>query len=131
VPSSITVVLPTYNERENLPKIVDQLLRLDVADGQVTVLVVDDDSPDGTGKIADALAEANPGRVRVLHRTVKDGLGRAYLAGFAQALSDGADVVVQMDADLSHPVSALPAMVAALGPEAGVVLGSCGYPSRT
>lgn len=95
-----TIVTPTYNEAENLPKLVSALFALPVEN--LKILVVDDHSPDGTGQVADELAEKHPGRVRVLHRAGKLGLGTAYLAGFHQALEDGADAVVQMDADFSH-----------------------------
>ena len=111
------VVLPTYNERENLPLIVPRILE---AAPQVDVLVVDDNSPDGTGTIADELAAREP-RVRVLHRPRKQGLGRAYLAGFAQALERGYGCVLEMDADFSHDPSRLPALLAA---DADLVLGS-------
>ncbi|GAA3887523.1 polyprenol monophosphomannose synthase [Saccharothrix violaceirubra] len=114
----VVVVVPTYNERENLPVLVGQLLALDVH-----VLVVDDNSPDGTGEVADKLVADAPGRVGVLHRTAKDGLGRAYVAGMTRALDEGADVVIQMDADLSHPVSVIPLMVSTVL-ESDVVLGS-------
>src|SRR5690606_32025428 len=89
------------------------------------VLVVDDASPDGTGEVADALAAADP-RVRVLHRAAKDGLGRAYLAGFAQGLREGRTVLVEMDADGSHPADALPGMLERLAadPSLGLVIGS-------
>ncbi|HEY4458399.1 MAG TPA: polyprenol monophosphomannose synthase [Pseudonocardiaceae bacterium] len=117
------MVVPTYNERENLPELVAELMALDVPD--LHVLVVDDDSPDGTGRIADGLAESMLDRVGVLHRTDKDGLGRAYVAGMTRALDEGADIVVQMDADLSHPASAIPVMLDELGnSDAAVVLGS-------
>ncbi len=98
------VVIPTYNEKENLEKIVGAVLDVD---REVEVLVVDDNSPDGTGAIADTLAAADP-RVHVLHRAGKEGLGPAYRAGFRRALELGADLVVQMDADFSHPPDALP-----------------------
>jgi dolichol-phosphate mannosyltransferase len=118
-----TVVVPTYNERDNLPPLVDQLAALEVPD--LHVLVVDDNSPDGTGDIADKLAQEGPIPVGVLHRTAKDGLGRAYVAGMGRALADGADIVVQMDADLSHPCTAIPAMIEKLTTtDAAVVLGS-------
>jgi dolichol-phosphate mannosyltransferase len=94
------VVLPTYNERENLPLIVDAILALGV-DG-LEILVVDDNSPDGTGALADTLAEQYPGRLHVFHRQEKNGLGPAYVAGFKRAISMGADYLVQMDADFSH-----------------------------
>lgn len=118
-----TVVVPTYNERENLPKLVGLLADLDLEN--LHVLVVDDNSPDGTGKIADELAETGPIPVTVLHRTEKNGLGRAYVAGMTRALDDGADIVVQMDADLSHPTEVIPTMVDTLTTtDAAVVLGS-------
>ena len=102
------VVLPTYNERENLPSIVPAIL---AAAPQVDVLVVDDNSPDGTGALADALAAKDP-RVRVLHRARKEGLGRAYLAGFAEALSRGYGRILEMDADFSHDPARLPELLA-------------------
>jgi dolichol-phosphate mannosyltransferase len=104
------VVVPTYNEAENLPRIAPQILeRLPGA----TLLVVDDSSPDGTGRLADELAAANE-RVRVLHRPGKQGLGRAYVDGFKRAITDGAERVVQMDADFSHDPQYLPGLVDAL-----------------
>ncbi|MCG8915698.1 polyprenol monophosphomannose synthase [Actinokineospora sp. PR83] len=119
----VTVVIPTYNERENLPKVVELLTGLGVPN--LGIVVVDDNSPDGTGEVADGLAAAAPGTVGVLHRTEKDGLGRAYVAGMSRALAEGADVVVQMDADLSHPVEAVPVMLETLATtDAAVVLGS-------
>lgn len=122
-PSKVTVVVPTFNERENLPKIVGLLTALPLP--QLRVLVVDDNSPDGTGEVADKLAAEAPGIVGVLHRTEKDGLGRAYIAGMTRALEEGAEVVVQMDADLSHPAEVIPLMVETLfGADAAVVLGS-------
>lgn len=101
------VVLPTYNEAENLPLIVPEIL---AQAEELEVLVVDDSSPDGTGKIADALAADSP-RVRVLHRPVKQGLGAAYRDGIATALELGADRVIQMDADFSHPPDQLPTLL--------------------
>ncbi|MFG3227688.1 polyprenol monophosphomannose synthase [Kitasatospora sp. NPDC048194] len=119
----VVVVVPTYNERENLPVLAGHLAELPVPN--LHLLVVDDNSPDGTGELADKLAADSGGTVGVLHRTEKDGLGRAYLAGMARALDEGADVVVQMDADLSHPASAIPEMVRALlADDTAVVLGS-------
>jgi dolichol-phosphate mannosyltransferase len=102
------VVLPTYNEAENLRPITAAIL---AALPAATLLVVDDNSPDGTGRLADDLATGDP-RVRVLHRAAKQGLGRAYLDGFASALEGGAKVVIQMDADFSHDPAALPGLVA-------------------
>jgi dolichol-phosphate mannosyltransferase len=121
------VVVPTYNERENLPLLVEQMMNL-VRSGalpDVHVLVVDDNSPDGTGDVADKLAVQFPEAVAVLHRTAKDGLGRAYVVGMTRALDEGADVVIQMDADLSHPVTVLPVLLETLRtPGADVVIGS-------
>ncbi len=101
------VVIPTYNECENLPLLVPQVLE---QDPRIEIVVVDDSSPDGTGEIADALAKTEP-RVHVLHRQHKDGLGAAYRAGFTRALELGADWIVQMDADFSHPPDVLPTML--------------------
>ncbi|MCA1900178.1 MAG: polyprenol monophosphomannose synthase [Chloroflexi bacterium] len=104
----ITVVTPTYNEAENLPKLVSALFSLPL---DLRVLVVDDNSPDGTGRVAEKLAEAYPGRVSVIHRPGKLGLRSAYLNGFQRALETDAQAVVQMDADFSHDPAALPSMV--------------------
>ncbi|MEV0794184.1 polyprenol monophosphomannose synthase [Kribbella sp. NPDC050459] len=121
--AKIVVVVPTYNERENLPVLAGLLSDLNLPG--LELLVVDDNSPDGTGEVADELAKASPETVGVLHRTVKDGLGRAYVAGITRALDEGADIVIQMDADLSHPASVIPTMVEMLRTtEAGVVIGS-------
>lgn len=123
VAPKVTVVVPTYNERDNLPKLVDLLAALKIPN--MHVLVVDDNSPDGTGDVADKLGIDGPLPVGVLHRTVKDGLGRAYVAGMTRALAEGADNVIQMDADLSHPTTAIPGMLAELATtDAAVVLGS-------
>jgi dolichol-phosphate mannosyltransferase len=103
------ICLPTYDERENLAPIVEAIHAV-VPD--VDVLVVDDDSPDGTGRLADELAARDP-RVNVLHRAAKEGLGKAYLAGFAWALERGYDLVLEMDADFSHDPRHLPALLAA------------------
>jgi len=116
------VVVPTYNEADNLEKVAWEVLK---QPARVDLLIVDDDSPDGTGRIADVLAlspEAE-GRVHVLHRAAKEGLGRAYLAGFAWALAAGYEAVVEMDADLSHDPLYLQGMVEA-GRAADVVIGS-------
>jgi dolichol-phosphate mannosyltransferase len=100
----ITIVLPTYNEAENLPKLVSVLLSLPL---DLSVLVVDDHSPDGTGEVADALSGQYPGKVFVLHRADKLGLRSAYIEGFRKAFSLGADAIVQMDADFSHDPAVL------------------------
>jgi dolichol-phosphate mannosyltransferase len=119
--SGVWVVLPTYDEAENIRPIASAILTTLPA---ATLLVVDDASPDGTGRIADELAAADP-RIRVRHRAGKAGLGRAYLDGFRVALDGGAAVVVQMDADWSHDPAALPALVGpALSDEADLVIGS-------
>ncbi len=97
----LTVVIPTYNEAENLPKLVSALFALPVE--ALSILVVDDGSPDGTGQVADALAEQHAGRFSVIHRPGKQGLGTAYIRGFLQAVQEGAEAVGQMDADFSHP----------------------------
>jgi len=115
----VLVIIPTYDEAENLPRIVPEVL--EQGDG-IDVLVVDDASPDGTGEIADRLAAEDP-RVRVLHRPGKEGLGRAYLAGFRYGLHEGYDVLFEMDADFSHPPDALPTLLAHLD-AADVVIGS-------
>jgi len=117
--SKIVVLIPTYNERENISLIVSRL-RTTVPDADV--LVLDDNSPDGTGDVADRLA-AEDSQVRVLHRMSKEGLGAAYLAGFAWALDRGYDVLVEMDADGSHQPEQLRSLLAALA-NADVVLGS-------
>jgi dolichol-phosphate mannosyltransferase len=119
----VLVVIPTYEERDNLRPV---LARLDEAAPDAHVLIVDDASPDGTGELADELAAADP-RITVLHRPGKEGLGAAYLAGFSWALQRDYQVVVQMDADGSHPPEALPSMLDALGggvDGADLVLGS-------
>ena len=115
------VVLPTYDEVENLPGIAAAILeQLPIA----TLLVVDDSSPDGTGELADELASRNP-RIRVRHRAGKQGLGRAYLDGFRVALDGGAESVVQMDADWSHDPAVLPALLEPIAAgRADLVIGS-------
>jgi dolichol-phosphate mannosyltransferase len=104
---TVLVVIPTYNERINLPRVVDGVLRNDFAH----VLIVDDESPDGTGAIADELVAAHPGRVQVLHRTGPRGLGAAYIDGLKIALESRHDAIGQMDADLSHDPKYLPALL--------------------
>jgi len=121
MPAETLIIVPTYNERENLPELVRRLGSLPVA---VDLLVVDDNSPDGTGRIADDLAAQNPW-VHVLHRTVKDGLGRAYVAGFQWALARDYRFVFEMDADFSHNPADIPRFLqAAREQEADLVLGS-------
>jgi dolichol-phosphate mannosyltransferase len=117
------LILPTYNEAENVEAVVRAALAQLAATGlEHAVLVVDDNSPDGTGEIADRLAAELP-PVRVLHRESKDGLGRAYLAGFEVALAAGADLILEMDADFSHDPADLQRLIAAAG-AADLVLGS-------
>ena len=115
----VLVIIPTYNESESLPGVLERLRRA-VPDAHV--LVADDNSPDGTGALADALA-AKDDHIHVLHRAGKEGLGKAYLAGFAWALERGYDVIVEMDADGSHRPEELPRLLAQI-PHADVVLGS-------
>jgi dolichol-phosphate mannosyltransferase len=113
------VIIPTYNERENLPRLIPQILS---QGSEFQVLVVDDNSPDGTGEVADGLAAADP-RVHVMHRDGKRGLGTAYVAGFKWALAEGFDYVFEMDADFSHDPDDLPRLLA--GAESGdVAVGS-------
>ncbi len=116
----ITVITPTYNEAENLPKLVSALFSLPL---DLSLLIVDDNSPDGTGKLADDLAKKYPGRVEVLHRPGKMGLRSAYLNGFQKILNGNAQVLVQMDADFSHDPAALVEMSKLLE-SCDVVLGS-------
>lgn len=113
------VIVPTYNERENLPPLVERLMQLPVP---VEVLVVDDNSPDGTGQLADSIAAANP-RVHVLHRQEKNGLGRAYIAGFKWALERDYEFILEMDGDFSHNPDAIPEFLQAAR-NADLVLGS-------
>ena len=113
------VIVPTYNELENLPRLADQLMR----HLNVRLLVVDDQSPDGTGEAADALTRRYPGRVEVMHRTGPRGLGRSYLDGFRKAVVENVDVVCQMDADFSHDPAQLPSLIAGVS-QADLVLGS-------
>lgn len=117
--AEVLVVVPTYNERDNLLPLVARLLALPLP---VDVLVVDDNSPDGTGKLADELAQKHP-QVHVLHRLIKDGLGRAYCAGFEWALERGYSFVIQMDGDFSHDPAAIPEFVR-YAREADLVIGS-------
>ncbi|KAB1659410.1 polyprenol monophosphomannose synthase [Pseudoclavibacter chungangensis] len=118
--SRALVIVPTYNERENVESIVHRVLD---ADRRVDVLVVDDGSPDGTGAIADRIASSDP-RVRVLHREGKLGLGSAYVAGFRDAITGGYDWAFEFDADGSHPPERLPEMLDALEGGAALVIGT-------
>jgi dolichol-phosphate mannosyltransferase len=122
--AAVTVVLPTYNEAANLPVIVAALFRLPLPG--LRVLVADDNSPDGTGEVAEALArQYGPARMTVVHRPSKQGLGRAYVDGMTRAMQAGAEFVVQMDADLSHSPEYLPQMLGTLlATGADAVLGS-------
>jgi dolichol-phosphate mannosyltransferase len=116
---SALVIVPTYNERENLPVLTGQLM----AYPNVSLLVVDDNSPDGTGAVAEALAREHPGRIDVMHRTENRGLGRSYIDGILATIDRPVDVICQMDADLSHDPRHLPALIAATE-RADVVIGS-------
>jgi dolichol-phosphate mannosyltransferase len=117
---NVLVVVPTYNERENLPLLVEGVL----AHEGFRMLVVDDGSPDGTGAVADALSAQHPGRIEVMHRTGRRGLGRSYIDGLRKAIGmSDVDLVCQMDADLSHNPEYLPALAAAAA-TADVVIGS-------
>jgi dolichol-phosphate mannosyltransferase len=118
-PADALVVVPTYNERDNLPVLAAGIL----AHPGFRLLVVDDGSPDGTGAVADGLAAAHPGRVSVLHRTGPRGLGLSYIDGLRHALASGAELIFQMDADLSHNPEYLPALAAAAA-DADLVIGS-------
>ena len=120
-PPDVRVVLPTYNEAENLERIVAAVLAAAPEVGGV--LIVDDASPDGTGEIADRMAAADP-RVAVLHRPGKAGLGPAYVAGFRRVLDEGAGLVIQMDADFSHDPADVPRLIDAVRGGADVALGS-------
>ena len=117
--NSTLIIVPTYNERDNLPRMAAKLLSLPVA---VDVLVVDDNSPDGTGKMADELAAQHP-QIHVLHRAGKEGLGRAYLAGFKWALEKKYEFIFEMDCDFSHNPDDIPAFLEAVK-NADLVLGS-------
>ena len=105
---NVCVIVPTYNEKENISDLVERILALDL---NAKVIIVDDNSPDGTGQIADSLAAQYP-RVGVIHRAGKLGLGTAYIAGFKKGLAEGADRLITMDADFSHDPRYIPALVA-------------------
>lgn len=117
----VTVVVPTYNEADNLPELVRALFDLPLP--ELRLIVVDDNSPDGTGELAEQLAAQHPGRISVIHRPGKLGLGSAYKEGFRHALAQGAEAVVQMDADFSHSPRYIPEMIRHLA-EYDVVVGS-------
>lgn len=117
----LTLIIPTYNEAENLPVLVDKLFSLPLQN--LRLLIVDDNSPDGTGVIAERLSAENPAQISVIHRPGKLGLGTAYIEGFERALLDGAQAVGQMDADFSHPPDKIPEMVETLQ-FCDIVLGS-------
>jgi dolichol-phosphate mannosyltransferase len=120
------VIVPTYNERDNLPILAAALMEHE----NVRLLIVDDQSPDGTGDLADGLALRYPGRLEVLHRTGPRGLGLAYLDGFRRAIGEPVDVICQMDADLSHDPARLPALIAAVA-GADLAIGSRYVPDGT
>jgi dolichol-phosphate mannosyltransferase len=115
------VVTPTYNEAENLPELVEAILSLNL--DNLEVLIVDDNSPDGTGQIADQLAERHPHKIEVIHRQGKLGLGTAYVTGFTRALEKGAEAIIEMDADLSHPPESIPRLLEKIE-DHDVVIGS-------
>ena len=117
----LTVIVPTYNEAENLPMLANLLFALPIPG--LKLMVVDDNSPDGTGDLAEQLASEHPGRMTVIHRAGKLGLGTAYIEGFRRALADGASAIAQMDADFSHPPEKLVEMAQALK-SADAVIGS-------
>jgi len=117
----VNVIVPTYNESENIKALVTQLLALPTG---ILVIVVDDNSPDGTGDIADRLAEENPGQIEAIHRAGKLGLGTAYIAGFKRALAGRADLICTMDADFSHNPRYIPDMVEKIGQGYDLVIGS-------
>lgn len=118
---SIAVVVPTYNERENIESLVIQVLALPI---DASVIIVDDNSPDGTGVIADRLAEEHPGRLEVVHRSGKLGLGTAHVAGFEQALSKDVELICTMDADFSHNPACIPQIVEKIYQGYDLVIGS-------
>jgi dolichol-phosphate mannosyltransferase len=124
MPRRVLIITPTYNERDNLETFLAQLF---AAAPEVCVLVVDDNSPDGTGRLADQIAARDP-RVTVLHRAGKLGLGSAYLAGFRRALESGYDVVFEMDTDLSHDPKYVPDFLRAIDEGADIVIGSRNVP---
>ncbi len=119
MPERVLVIIPTYNEAMNLPQIAPAIL---AADSRIEILVVDDNSPDGTGRLADEMGRVQP-RIHCLHREAKQGLGRAYIAGFRWALEQKFDLIFEMDADFSHDPAFLPRFLAAAS-DHDLVLGS-------
>ncbi len=117
----VIIVIPTYNERENLSVMVPRLRALGIPG--LSLLVVDDNSPDGTGRLADQFAAESPDFMAVVHRPGKLGMGRAYIQGFQTALDRGADLIIQMDADFSHPLTTIPVFLQRIA-DADVVVGS-------
>jgi dolichol-phosphate mannosyltransferase len=117
----VSIIIPTYNEKENIESLVTQLLTLPT---RVHIIVVDDNSPDGTGEIAERLAVENAGRVRVIRRPGKLGLGTAYIAGFKEALAERADLICSMDADFSHNPRYVPDIVDKINQGYDLVIGS-------
>ncbi|MGZ4894113.1 MAG: polyprenol monophosphomannose synthase [Halobacteriota archaeon] len=117
----VSVIIPTYNEKENIESLVTQLLTLPTS---VQIVVVDDNSPDGTGEIADQLAVENAGRMSVIRRSGKLGLGTAYIAGFKEALAEGADLICSMDADFSHNPRYIPIIIEKINQRYDLVIGS-------
>jgi dolichol-phosphate mannosyltransferase len=117
----ITIILPTYNEAENIENIIKALFALPLP--ELKAIIVDDNSPDHTGEIADRLAKEFPGRLKVIHQSGKFGLGTAYIVGFKQALTDGAEAIGEMDSDFSHPIDRLVPMAEALK-HSDIALGS-------
>ena len=109
---NLRIVIPTYNEAQNLPRLVSALFELPLPD--LHLLIVDDNSPDGTGKLADEFAQTHPGKVDVIHRAGKLGLGSAYINGFRWSLENGAEAIGQMDADFSHPLDKIPVLAESL-----------------
>lgn len=120
-PPTVFVVIPTFNEADNLPRMASALFNLFIP--RLNLLVVDDNSPDGTGQIAERLRKQYNGRVHVIHRPEKNGLGQAYLQGFRYALDQGADLIIQMDCDFSHSPEVVPQFIS-LAQDYDVVLGS-------
>jgi dolichol-phosphate mannosyltransferase len=118
---STWIVIPTFNEKENIPKLINGLFGLAI--DNLHLLFVDDASPDGTGEVIETLGKSYPGKVNCLHRSGKLGLGSAYIAGFQHALNAGAVVIIQMDADFSHPIDKIPLMLKSLN-DCDILIGS-------